>query len=195
MRGRPVILWDPPARLFRKPRPPTSPRPRTGGSLDHGPSRSAPDSISICPRSTRLSSISVRKRLGSVKTVGPRPPRAMVSGISQRQLVHGPGDRHVEDAPFFVFATWLVERAPVREAILDDTRNENVRPLEALGLVNRGENQNLAGLVACGRVHSIHVAGQQQVGDQSLEAIVLGGQAGRTVRCRRCGCRAVRTTA
>ena len=52
--------------------------PRGCDNLDHEPSKSM--SVSISPRSTRLSSISVRKRLGMVKTVGPRPPRLMVSG-------------------------------------------------------------------------------------------------------------------
>lgn len=56
-----------------------------------------------------------------------------------------------------------------------------MRPLKALGLVNCGENQNFTGLVAGDRVHSIHVAGQQQVGDQSLEAIVLGGKQGKLI--------------
>ena len=38
------------------------------------------DWISISARSKSAWSISVRKRLGVVKTVGPRPPRAIVAG-------------------------------------------------------------------------------------------------------------------
>ena len=53
-----------------------------------------------------------------------------------------------------------------------------MRPLEALGLVDRGEDEDLARLVARGRVHAVDVAGQEQVGDQPLEAVVLGGQQG-----------------
>ena len=64
------------------------------------------------------------------------------------------------------------------KALLDHPRNEDVRPLESLGLMNRGEDQDLAGLVALGRVHPVDVAGQQQIGDQALEALVLGGQQG-----------------
>ncbi len=40
------------------------------------------------------------------------------------------------------------------------------------------EDEDLARLVAVGRVHPVDVAGQEQVGDQPLEAVVLGGQEG-----------------
>jgi len=42
--------------------------------------------------------------------------------------------------------------------------------------VNRAQDQDLARLVAGDRVHPVDVASEEQVGDQSFEAVVLGGQ-------------------
>ena len=62
------------------------------------------------------------------------------------------------------------------KTLLDQPRNEHLLPLEPLGLMDGAEHENFARLIVDGRVHAVDVAGQQQIGDQPFEAVVLGGQ-------------------
>ena len=84
----------------------------------------------------------------------------------------------VEDPPLLLLAPGLIEGPAMREALLDQARDEDVGPLQALRLVDRAEDEDLVRLVGRDRVHAVDVAGQDHVGDQPLEAVVPAGQQG-----------------
>ena len=62
------------------------------------------------------------------------------------------------------------------EAVLDQTRNEHVRPFQSFGLMHGRQHEEIAGLELGGRVHAVNVTGQEEIGDQTFKAVVLGGQ-------------------
>src|SRR5208337_73307 len=59
------------------------------------------------------------------RTITPASDRR---GRGQGQLVHGPADRDVKDAPFLFLASGLIDGAAMGKAVLDQPDHEDMRP-------------------------------------------------------------------
>src|SRR6185295_15048202 len=99
-------------------------------------------------------------------------------GVDEIEAVLRAGAGDVEEAPLLLLPALLLDRAAVGELALDEPEEEHGPPLEALGLVHRGQDEAVLLLGLLHRVLAGDAGGERELGEQRLHVRVAQREVG-----------------
>ncbi len=98
--------------------------------------------------------------------------------VAEIELVHGSGGGDIEEAALFFDALLIALPSRRGEAAIPQGGDEDMGPLQAFGLVDRGQDQVILGGPSLDHIFAGQVVDQGQLAEEGLEAFKLGGVAG-----------------